>query len=227
MVSVIIVAAGNSSRMEGIKKQFLKIGGVPVVIRSVTKFQQIDEVCETIIVVGKEDIPYAEQLVQQYKLKNTVVTQGGDSRQQSVLSGLSCCNSKSDLVAIHDAARPFVQIEEIQQVIQIAKKYGAATLGAPVKDTIKIVEDGIIQFTPPRSSLYLTQTPQVFQMELYKKAVEKAQQNQWDFTDDCQLIEQYGFPVHIVTASYANIKITTPEDIVLAESFAKGEQQCE
>ena len=99
MVSVIIVAAGNSSRMEGIKKQFLKIGGVPVVIRSVTKFQQIDEVCETIIVVGKEDIPYAEQLVQQYKLKNTVVTQGGDSRQQSVLSGLSCCNPKSDLVA--------------------------------------------------------------------------------------------------------------------------------
>ena len=224
MVSVIIVAAGNSSRMEGVKKQFLKIGGVPVVIRSARKFQQIDEVGEIVIVTGKEDISYTEQLVKQYGVKNTVVTQGGNSRQQSVLSGLSCCNQKNDLVAIHDAARPFVRLEEIQQVFQMAKKYGAATLGAPVKDTIKIVEDGIIQFTPSRSSLYLTQTPQVFEMELYKKAVERAQQNHWDFTDDCQLIEQYGFPVHIVTASYTNIKITTPEDIVLAESFAEGEQ---
>lgn len=216
--SVIVVAAGNASRMGGLDKQFLCIGGIPVLIRSLQKFEACPSVGEVVVVTKEESIPLLHQLTGEYRLQKirTIVT-GGKTRQQSVEKGLREISAQSLLVAIHDGARPFVQPEDIEACIASAREGGAATLGVPVKDTIKQIDgDGKIIATPDRRFLYQTQTPQVFLAADYKKAMEKASASARDFTDDCQLFESLGMPVRMVKGSYDNIKITTPEDLAIA-----------
>ncbi len=216
--SAIVVAAGNASRMGGLDKQFLCIGGIPVLIRSLQKFEACPSVCEVVVVTKEESIPLLHQLTVEYQLQKirTIVT-GGKTRQQSVEKGLREISAQSRLVAIHDGARPFVRPEDIEACIALARETGAATLGVPVKDTIKQIDgNGKIIATPDRQSLYLTQTPQVFFAADYKKAMEKALALAQDFTDDCQLLENLGIPVRMVKGSYSNIKITTPEDLAIA-----------
>ena len=214
MRSAIILAAGSGTRLGGIKKQFLDICGKTVLNRSVAKFVDAG-VDEIIIVTLESKICVVKEMFSNLH-KVIKVTKGGKTRQQSVKNGFELCKD-GGIVLIHDAARPFVQVENIKEVARKAEKTGAATLGIPVTDTIKYVECGVIKSTPNREFLYAVQTPQAFSKELYKKALNNAK---CDYTDDCQLIESLGMDVHVVVGRKDNIKITTTEDLSYAKFLA-------
>ncbi len=224
MVSAIVVAAGESSRM-GTNKLLLKIGGIPAVVRSILSFESAPSVQETVIVAKKEFHELYLDWKQEYSLqKLKVIVEGGATRQDSVLLGIGAASEKSEYFAVHDGARPFIDPHDIERVIQDAKRYGAATLGVPVKDTIKVVaENGFIERTPERSMLFITQTPQVFRREIYLQGVAAAKRNGLNFTDDCQLVEYAGHKVYMTKGNYQNIKLTTKDDILVAKAFTKEE----
>lgn len=220
--SVVIVCAGNSTRMGGVNKILLPLGDRLVIGVTMQAFQACDSVKEIVIVARENDIPAIRDEAQKAgitKLKECTV--GGDTRQQSVINGIRCISQDTELVAIHDGARPLVKPEHIEKAIKDALVFGGATLGVPVKDTIKVVDDGLITDTPPRSTLYITQTPQIFRKKLYFEGIDFALEHSLDFTDDCQLVEAIGGKVYMTTGDYTNIKITTPEDIRLAETLIK------
>lgn len=154
------------------------------------------------------------------------IVAGGESRQQSVLNGIKALSDQTEYFVIHDGARPFADRELILRCLQSAVEHGAATAAVKTKDTIKRVSpEGIIEETPNREFLYLTQTPQIFKASLYHKAVEQAEKEGLDFTDDCQLIEHIGHRVWVSQGDYRNIKITTPEDIAMAQAIAQWTEQ--
>lgn len=218
--SVVIVCAGNSTRMGGVNKILLPLGERLVIGVTMQAFQACESVKEIIIVARECDIPAIEAEAESAgvtKLKECTI--GGDTRQQSVINGIRCVSQDTELVAIHDGARPLVKSEHIEKAVKDALVFGGATLGVPVKDTIKVVDDGLITDTPPRSSLYITQTPQIFRKKLYFEGIDFALEHNLNFTDDCQLVEAIGGKVYMTTGDYTNIKITTPEDIKLAETL--------
>jgi 2-C-methyl-D-erythritol 4-phosphate cytidylyltransferase len=222
--SVIIVSAGSSSRMNGIDKQLALINGIPVVVRSMLAFEKCESVLETIVVTSEKNIDTIKKLAAEYNItKLAAVTAGGKTRQKSVINGVRIISDKSSMIAVHDGARPLVSPENIEKTIADARVFNGAVLGVPVKDTIKTVSDGLITDTPPRSSLYITQTPQVFRRSVYLRGIEFAARNYLDFTDDCQLAEAIGVKVCMTTGDYKNIKITTPEDIAIAEAILGSE----
>ena len=222
MLSVIIVSGGKSSRMNGINKQFIELCGIPVIIRSIKAFDNIDEICEIIVVTSTENLDTMKKLISEYNFNKKIkITVGGQTRQQSVFNGFKQVDDKSEYVAIHDGARPLISRNVIEQLIENVKLYRATTVGVPVKDTIKVVQDGFIKSTPKRDTLFITQTPQVFEKKLYTESVEGAIKSGLDFTDDCQLVENIGYKVFMTIGEYSNIKITTPDDIKLAENLLK------
>ena len=222
MLSVIIVSGGKSSRMNGINKQFIELCGIPVIIRSIKAFDNIDEICEIIVVTSTENLDTMKKLISEYNFNKKIkITVGGETRQQSVFNGFKQVDDKSEYVAIHDGARPLISRNIIEQLIENVKLYRATTVGVPVKDTIKVVQDGFIKNTPKRDTLFITQTPQVFEKKLYTESVEGAIKSGLDFTDDCQLVENIGYKVFMTIGEYSNIKITTPDDIKLAENLLK------
>ncbi len=222
--SVIIVAAGSSTRMQGTNKQLAEVGGIPVIVRSMLAFEKCESVSEIIVVTREESIETFKALAAEYSVsKLSCVVPGGSTRQESVINGLRRISDSTSMIAVHDGARPLVTPENIERTIADARVFSGAVLGVPVKDTIKVVSDGLITDTPPRSSLYITQTPQVFKRSVYMRAVEFSQRNYLDFTDDCQMAEAIGVKVCMTTGDYKNIKITTPEDIAVAEAIL-GEQ---
>lgn len=217
-VSGIIVAAGSSSRMGGINKQLELIDGIPVVVKSALALNNCPSINEIIIATRPEDIDIISNLCKDFgvsKLSNVVA--GGDTRMESVRNAISAVSEHSQYIAIHDGARPLVTSEDIERVISDAKKHNAAALGVPVKDTIKQVgKKGFIEDTPPRQSLFIAQTPQVFKLSLYLDAMGNATK---DITDDCQLIENMGESVFITRGNYSNIKLTTPEDFQIGKAL--------
>ena len=218
--SAIIVSAGNSTRMNGVDKQFIKICGIPVVVRSMLAFEKCESVLEIIVVTREESIEKIKKYALEYGItKLSKVVSGGKTRQESVTNGVRVISDEAKFIAVHDGARPLVDPSDIERTIADARVFGGATLGVPVKDTIKIVSDGLITDTPPRSSLYITQTPQVFKRSVYMRGIEFASRNYLDFTDDCQLAEAIGVKVCMTTGNYKNIKITTPEDASVAEAL--------
>ncbi len=219
-VTAVIVAAGNSTRMGGVNKQFLLIDGVPVLIRAIRAFEQSELVNEIIISARQEDIPKMFDMLKAYGvLKVKDIVTGGRTRQQSVFNAIRQSSPLSEFFAIHDGARPLVTPEIIDETLKTAFRTKAAATGVRVKDTIKVVDNNnIITGTPDRASLWAVHTPQVFNRNLYLAAVDNVI-NSESFTDDCKLIEEYGHPVTMVEGSYDNIKITTPEDISLAEAI--------
>lgn len=220
--SVIIVSAGRATRMNGIDKQFAEIDGIPVVVRSMAAFEKCESVGEIIISTRPDCLEKMRELAEKYGItKLSDVVCGGETRQQSVINGVRASSEKYPVIAVHDGARPLVRPEHIEKTISDARVFGGAVLGVPVKDTIKVVHDGLVYDTPPRSSLYITQTPQVFKKSVYLRGVEFALRNELDFTDDCQLAEAVGVKICMTTGDYTNIKITTPEDIAAAEVFLK------
>ena len=221
-VGAVIVAAGSSRRMQGIDKQELLLSGVPVLVRSIRCFEAIPQIRELVVVCREDMIPTLLSWKKEYSLSRlTAVVRGGDTRQQSVQNGINALSGDVDYYCIHDGARPFAQPEMISRCLEDAVRYGAATAAVPVKDTVKKAgKNGMVESTPDRSSLYLTQTPQIFEKHVYSRAVEKAQEEGADCTDDCQLVERLGFLVRLSQGSYYNIKITTPEDLPVAQAIA-------
>lgn len=219
----VIAAGGMAQRMQGVNKQILKIDGVPVLVRSIRALAAIPDIREMVVVARPELFEQLEGWKQEYHLPNFRLTAGGDTRQQSVLNGVGCLSEQVEYVVIHDGARPFADRQLICRCLQSAVEHQAATAAVPVKDTIKqAADDGSIAATPDRSRLYLTQTPQIFHAQLYRRAAEQAQAEGLDFTDDCQLMEHLGHRVWLAQGDYRNIKITTPEDIVIAQAIAES-----
>lgn len=215
--TAIILGAGNSTRMKSEKsKLLLEINGKTVIERSVNAFLSISDIDEIIVVVRECDVEAFSNILPDSRVSFVI---GGDTRQQSVKNAVDTVDD-GEYIIIHDGARPLVNPDDIERTLIAAEEYGAAAVGVPVKDTIKQVDShGIVVSTPDRSSLVAIQTPQIFKIDLYKSALEKAQKEGMDFTDDCQLIEYFGKKVKTVVGSYDNIKITTPDDIPLAESL--------
>lgn len=216
--SVVIVCAGNSTRMGGVNKILLPLGDRKVIGVTMQAFQSCESVYEIIIVAREDDIPAIQAEAEAAGItKLAACTTGGATRQESVINGIRKISKETELVAVHDGARPLVKPEHIEKAIKDASVFGGATLGVPVKDTIKTVDGGLIIDTPPRSSLYITQTPQIFKRDLYFEGIDFALEHGLDFTDDCQLVEAIGGKVAMTVGDYTNIKITTPEDIDIAE----------
>lgn len=222
-VTAVLVAAGNSTRMGGVNKQFLQLDGAPVLFRTVRAFEDCELVDEIIIAAREQDIPQIASLLHANGIgKVKDIVRGGATRQESVFAAVRCCDPQCEFLAIHDGARPLVTAQVIEGTIQAAFQFGAAATGVRVKDTVKVVDaNGMIVGTPDRSTLWAVHTPQVFRKETYLHAAREVPGSA-DFTDDCKLLEAAGVPVHMVEGSYENIKITTPEDIWIAEGILAG-----
>ena len=211
-VSAVLVAAGSSTRM-GFDKLSFDLGGETVLHRSIRAFEQDPLVTEIVLVAGKNRAFVEQQAVD--CTKPVQIVTGGTTRAESAKNGVLA--AAGELVAVHDAARPFVSQAVITAALEAAARCGAAAPAVPVKDTIKVVNDHLIVDTPYRPHLFITQTPQVFKRQLYFEAVTFAEEHALDFTDDCQLIEAINCKVYMTEGDYTNIKITTPEDIAIAE----------
>ena len=224
--TAIILAAGNGTRMKADKsKLLLEINGKTVIERTVNTFSNIADIDDIIVVVRETDIPLYENVLSKYNISYCI---GGSTRQESVSNAVETVDN-ADMLIIHDGARPLVTENEISNTLRVAQEKGAAAVGVKVKDTIKVVDrNNKIINTPQRSSLIAIQTPQIFKFDKYVKAMKLAKEQNKDFTDDCKLLENAGEDVLVVDGEYTNIKITTPEDIPVAESIlnARGEELC-
>ena len=214
-VGAIIVAAGESQRMGGIDKVFATLDGEPLLARATYAFQKSPLVDQIITVVSGENKEKCQHLVAGDEWsKVSDVCLGGRRRQDSVAAGLKLLDS-CDWVIIHDGARPLVTVELIKEGLEAARETGAAVAAVPVTDTIKMAgNDRIVQQTPPRQNLWAVQTPQVFRYEIITEAYHRAE---GDVTDDASLVEQLGYEVKLYMGSYDNIKVTTPDDLAIAE----------
>lgn len=228
-LSAIVAAAGQGIRLNSdIPKPLLKIGAKPAIIYSLESLCKYSLVKDIIIVANLSNIKGIKQQIKRYKIKKIKdIVLGGKRRQDSVRNGLSAADSRADFVLIHDAARPFIGIEVLPVLIKQAKKYGAAIVGVPVKATIKEVRSLrsmghgslIVKRTIDRENLWEVQTPQVFKKDLLLEAYDRFGDS--DVTDDAMLLEKMGVKVGMVFGSYDNIKITTPEDLIIAQAIAK------
>lgn len=222
-ISIIIAAAGMSNRMGSkINKQFLLIDNKPILAHSIEAFNVLDFVDEIIVVSKEEEVDYCKkEIIYRYGFnKVSKIVKGGKERQDSIYNGIISLNPKTDIVLTHDGARPFIRKEAIIKGIEGAIQYGACVIGVPLKDTIKVVEEeDLVHHTPNRSLLWAAQTPQCFQVDLLKEGYEYAISEGIIGTDDSSLVEKKGYPVKMLLGNYDNIKITTPEDLVIAESF--------
>ena len=214
-VGAIIVAAGRGERMGGVDKMFALLSGKPVLARVIDVFHRCLSVSQIVVVVTEESVERCQQLVaEQGWHKVTEVCPGGRRRQDSVAAGLSRLKS-CHWVVIHDGARPLVTEELIERGLVEARETGAAVAAVPVSDTIKVAgDDRIVQETPPRGNLWAVQTPQVFRYDIINQAYHQATA---EVTDDASLVERLGYKVKLYMGSYDNIKITTPDDLALAQ----------
>lgn len=224
----IVLAAGRGTRMNSaVQKQYLLVNGYPVLYYSLNVFQRSQWIDEIILVTGKEEMDFCKkEIVERYQLtKVKHIIPGGKERYHSVYNGLKQITEEG-YVFIHDGARPCIDEELLQRAMQTAEKYRACVVGMPVKDTIKISDaDGFATHTPPRSLVWQVQTPQVFETGLVKSCYEKLMREMEttadvSVTDDAMVVERESdVKVKLVEGSYSNIKITTPEDLRLAEVF--------
>ena len=221
MISVIIVAAGSSTRMEGVNKQLEKIGDIPVFVMSALKFERSEKVCEIVIAAPENEVSRYEKLARDYGIsKLSAVVAGGDTRFKSVRNALEAASPETEFIAIHDGARPLIGTEDIERVFADAEKYNAAIAAAPATDTIKAVsDDGFIEETIPRGKLCCAQTPQVFRKKLYLSCLEKLGSRAESVTDDSSILEMCGEPVRITEIKSNNLKITRPEDLYAAAAI--------
>ena len=214
-VSAVLVAAGSSTRM-GFDKLSFDLGGETVLHRSIRAFAQCPQVTELVLVAGKNRDFVAQQAADCPKPVQIVA--GGATRAESAKNGVLAAHG--ELVAVHDAARPFVSAAVITAALEAAARCGAAAPAVPVKDTIKTVaEDGAVTGTPDRSTLRAVQTPQVFEADLLKAALQSALENEVPVTDDCSAVERLGKVVYLIDGDEENLKITTPVDLVIAEAI--------
>ena len=219
----VIVAAGNASRMKGIDKVMAELEGEPMIIRTVRAFQAAPAISEIVIVTRPDLIDPITKLCAGFE-KVTQVVAGGSSRQESVNLGLAALSNQCKMAAIQDGARPLISQAVIDRTVRAAHTYAAAAPAIPVKDTIKVVQGGIVDHTPDRSTLMAIQTPQVFDIDLLRGALHKAELENWAVTDDCSAVELMGMSVKIVEGDERNIKVTTPLDLAIAKLLLEEER---
>ena len=228
-IPVIVVAAGSSSRMKGINKTFLSLVGIPVIARTLSVFENSPAISRIIVVTAKESVNEMQLICDNFMIsKVTDIVCGGDNRHQSVMNGIKMLAGEENKVLIHDGARPFIDSKTVTDVANALDRYDAALCVRKINDTVKKVNlDGVVEKTVDRTYLYSAQTPQGVDVKKYLKACE-ACENVDAFTDDASIMEAAGFTVLAVEGNVKNIKITTREDIILAEAFIKGEENvCE
>lgn len=219
-VTAIIVAAGSGSRFgSDIPKQFLELNGKPVIVHTLERFQAAPSVDSIILVLAEDQIDDFDKSV---VAKLDGVIAGGMSRSSSVLNGLNAVSGETDIAAVHDGARPLVSVDEIERTIAKAKATGAACLVAPVTDTIKSISGDEIAATLDRDKMRRALTPQVFSIDVLRRAFELADANE-KATDECYIVEKLGYPIAIVEGSSRNIKITHSEDLALAAALLDEE----
>jgi 2-C-methyl-D-erythritol 4-phosphate cytidylyltransferase len=228
-VSVILPAAGLGTRMSKAqpektgtsRKQFMLLDGSPILLHTIRKFDACPLITEIVVALRGDDIEWVSELLRQEHLSKSVrLVEGGDSRQASVQNALATLSLDTDLVAVHDAVRPFIDSQRIEQVIRTAAENGAAIVGIVPVDTVKRVHKDKVRATLPREHLVLTQTPQVFRFDLVKLAFEKAAADGFTGTDESSLVERLEqVEVCVVQGSDRNIKITKPSDMDLARLF--------
>jgi len=228
-VTAVVPAGGTGKRMgAGAPKQFLMLGGVPMMVHTLRALERAPSVTDVVLVVPKEEQARAlSEVVERHGLKKVLkVVPGGATRQESVHHGLHEVAEDVEIVVVHDAVRPFVTPDLIERSIEAARKHGGAIAAVPMKDTPKQAgPDGLIQRTLDRHELWLAQTPQTFRRALVVEAYRKAEIEHVHGTDDAALVERLGHKVGLVEGSWENIKITTPEDMILAEAILAAKKK--
>ncbi len=223
-ISAIIPAAGQGQRMRGQgNKLFLELAGTPVLLFTLKTFQECTYIDEIVIPAALNDIPIIEKLVKDNGVtKVTAIIEGGKERQDSVFKALQAINPAMQKVVVHDGARPLLPLSDLVYFLEHTHNLDAAVMAVLPKDTIKKVDesDWVVE-TPPRRQLRLIQTPQLFQRELLEKVHIQALEQGYYATDDASLMEWQGYGVKVMEGSYENIKVTTPEDLLLAEAILK------
>ncbi len=224
-VGAIIAAAGFGRRMKTDRpKQLLVLNGAPIIVHTIRKFDSSSAVDYVIVTAPREALDEVRELVKSAGFQKSItVVEGGERRQDSVAMGLQHLQPQTDVVAVHDGVRPFVSLEDIDKVIQEAKRTGAAILAVPIVETVKQVERDVVESTLTREHLVLAQTPQAFRIEVLKEAFERARKDEYYGTDESSLVERVGHPVAVVRGSERNIKITRPGDLTLARAFLAEE----
>lgn len=220
--SVVICAAGSSTRMgEGTSKQFLELAGIPVVARTLRAYEAVDCVHEIIVVAKEDEIPLYDNMKVTYGItKLTKVVKGGQTRQESARFGSDVVDKRCKYIAVADAARCLITPEEISRVIHAAYQWGAASAGVKAYDTVKVADkSAFIDYTPERKLVWLAQTPQVFQIDLYRAAAYVCRDEKFETTDDNEMAEHIRVPVKMVACSRENIKITEPSDLIFAKAI--------
>ncbi|OPJ54926.1 2-C-methyl-D-erythritol 4-phosphate cytidylyltransferase [Alkalithermobacter paradoxus] len=225
MNSAIIVAAGKGKRMnKDINKQYIKLMDKEIIYYTISAFDNNTNINEIIVVISKDEEEYFKSnILNKYKFsKNIKIAYGGKERQDSVYNGLKLLSDNSEIVLIHDGARPFISDNIINDVIRETKDKKAVVVGVPVKDTIKIVDENeYVKDTPHRNLLWSVQTPQSFHVNIIKEAYNNAYKDNYYGTDDSMIVERYGYKVKMLFGSYENIKITTGEDLYIGEEILR------
>lgn len=223
-ITALIPAAGMGKRMNaGINKQYLLLGGKPILAHTLQVFQQAPFVEDIYVIIPFDEIDYCRQTVVEAfgfsKVRGVVA--GGKERQNSVMNGLNALQQPApdDIILVHDGVRPFVPESVLLEAARTAARCDGALTAVPAKDTIKVVEEGAVTATPPRETLWLAQTPQAFRYEILREAYDAAERDGFLGTDDASLVERLGRQIRVVRGDYRNIKITTPEDMILGEAF--------
>ena len=218
--AALVPAAGVSARMGGLDKLFYDLYGQPVLARTLLALDRCSRIDEIVVATRQENILRIGELCRTYDIRKPVkIVEGGKTRAESVLQAALSADASAEFLAVHDGARPLVEQRVIEETIQKAYQCAAAAPATPVKDTIKFVCDGAVESTPQRDRLVAVQTPQVFNAELLKAALQSAVEQGVEVTDDCSAVERLGKKVYLVQGSYENLKITTPVDLLLAEKI--------
>ncbi|MGI6743686.1 MAG: 2-C-methyl-D-erythritol 4-phosphate cytidylyltransferase [Eubacteriales bacterium] len=233
--SVIIVAAGNGTRMRlseaGVEdptapattKQMTDIAGIPVIVRTIMQFESCHSITEIVVVAREEEIPRYPEFIEKYGFaKISKVVKGGTTRQRSMFEGLKNVSDDADFIAVHDGCRCLVTPEMIANVLSAAKIHGCASAGCHSKDTFKLVDTNeFITNTVDRKQLWHAQTPQIFKADILRAGAYIARDEKYEVTDDCMLVEKIGFKIKMVDCGYDNIKLTTPDDFYIAEALLR------
>ncbi len=221
MIATIIPAGGKGNRLGApIPKQFLDLAGRPLILWTIERFVKISAIDLLVIPIVPEWKARLKELLAQERFNKPIqIVTGGKSRQDSVYQGLKILPKETRIILVHDAARPLVEEQTIIEVLKAIEKYGAAIAATPAKDTVKEDKDGFIKRTLPREHLYLAQTPQGARAELLKKAFAQAQEDGFIGTDEASLLERLSVPIKIVPSPSSNLKVTTPEDLLIAEAL--------
>ena len=227
-VSAIIPSAGSGTRMKAsLAKQFLPLGGMPVLCHTLSVFERCPAVTEIIVVLSRNDMKLAEETIfKRFPFRKiSKVVEGGPSRMASVSLGLKAVSPGAEIVVIHDGCRPFVTEAMITESVAAAKINGGAVVAIPLLDSLKKTVGGRVAGTIPREGLWRAQTPQAFRAAVLREAYEAAIKSSAEATDDASLLERLGMPVAIVNGSEFNIKITVPEDLVMGEMILKRREK--